>query len=183
MNSMRFAFIALVFLVLTACNQETSTDPSTAGEQQEKNVNSDDEKARSERESSDVEPSTPAEPYDPAATPLNYLEKYVGQYPSGVNFLGNVAMRARMQKLLGKTLFSQVERMWKEETLLEMQSGNIFTTAQEGPGEGDPKLALIVDPGKDLLFVAIKNFEGADDQIFAERNADIPIRLKNWAAK
>lgn len=200
--TMRFVFIFLSLLFFASCNETSSSDnseePVEQIEKNDKGPTANKQMSREEaeairakemaasregRENSDVEESTPAEPYNPQVIPLSYIEKYVGNYPSAINFLGNTALRSRMMELMGKEAFPEAERIWKQETPLEIQSGLIFTTAQEGPADNDPKLALMVDVGRDLLFVAVKNFETVGEQIFAERNADIPVRLKNWAEK
>ncbi len=198
---MRFAFLSLLFLVLFACKQESPSNSLKTESQVETGDKTteaattdtqEDAKAMRERElpersenvpGKEVEPSASAEAYDPQNTPLNYNEQYVGQYPSAVNFLGNLALRSRMQSLLGEKVFSEVESNWKQETPLEEQSGFLFTTAQSGPAPEDAQLAVMIDVGRDVLFVAVRNFETTGDQIYTERNADIPVRLKNWAAK
>ncbi|KAA3632873.1 MAG: hypothetical protein DWQ02_14060 [Bacteroidetes bacterium] len=198
---MRFVFIFLSFLFLASCNENSTSDNSNdpkaeSPEKGQRNTDNqmtmeeanairerDKERARIATEKGGVQPQTAGEVNKSQAIPLNYLEKYVGQYPSAFNFLGNTAIRSRMKELMGKEAFPEALDIWKEETPLEIQSGLIFTTAQKGPAENDPKLALMVDVGRDLLFVAVKNFETVGEQTFAERNADIPVRLKNWAEK
>ncbi len=203
---MRFVFIFLSFLFLASCNEQPANDnASSTGvkkEKQEKGTRPDyqvtqeeanairerdKERARIATENSakqtQNQSQTSNEDYQPQTIPLSYLEKYVGNYPSAINFLGNTALRSRMNDLMGKEAFPEAVRIWKQETPLEIQSGLIFTTAQEGPADNDPKLALMVDVGRDLLFVAVKNFETVGEQTFAERNADIPVRLKNWIEK
>jgi hypothetical protein len=193
---MRFTFVALLVLLLFACKQESQTNSlktesavqnveKTPENQEAGKVVRERELAQKERRAPDdgLESAVPAAPYNAQSTPLNYNEKYVGQYPSAVNFLGNIALRARMQQLMGSKVFSEVEKSWKQETPLEKQSGYLFTTAQSGAAREDAQLAVMIDIGRDVLFVAVKNFDTTEDQIYAERNADIPVRLKNWAAK
>lgn len=198
---MRFAFVALLFLLLFACKQESQSN-SLKSESGVENVDKTPEVKTSENEEVDNavrdralaendrrtpndenETAVSAEPYNPQTTPLNYIEKYVGQYPSAVNFLGNIALRSRMQQLMGTKVFSEVEKNWKQETPLEKQSGYLFTTAQNGPAKEDAKLAVMIDVGRDVLFVAVRNLDTTEDHIYAERNADIPVRLKNWVVK
>jgi hypothetical protein len=188
-------------LVLFSCKQdsqpnslktETQVDNGDKTTGSATTDNQEDIKAIREREMSErsqrtpnneAEAAVPAEPYNPQVIPLSYNGKYVGQYPSAVNFLGNSALRSRMEQLLGGKVFSEVESSWKQETPLEIQSGFIFTTAQSGPAKEDAHVAVMIDVGRDVLFVAVKNFETTGDQIYTERNADIPVRLKNWTAK
>lgn len=194
MQSIRFALWALIFLFLAACKQggteaesqttsteeKVTTETLASGEEMNERELA---QERSERISNEVEESTPAEPYKPETVPLNYLVKYAGQYPSTVNFLGNEVLRVRMKLLLGENLFSAVQKLWKQETLIEAEGGYIFTSAQAGPGSGDPKVAVMVDIEKDILYVGVKNVDKNEDKIYAERNAEVPVRLKNWAKK
>ena len=178
---MRFVFSVLVLLFLTTCNQESSGDNPVNNQEQGHVEMYDDGKVVSDTNVSSTNNSRGTT--DPLKMPLNYLEKSVDQYPSTVNFLGNLALRARMERLLGSAVFSEVQQIWKQETILEMHGGLIYTTAQNGPEKEDPRVAVMIDIGRDLLFVGVKHFESAEDQIYVERNADIPVRLKNWSIK
>lgn len=178
---MRFVFTVLVLLFLTTCNQESSGDNSVNHQEQSHGEIPDDGKEVTNADAQATDRSGGAA--DPLKMPLSYLEKSVDQYPSTVNFLGNLALRARMERLLGPDVFSEVQQIWKQENILEMHGGLIFTNAQNGPAKEEPRVAVMIDIGRDLLFVGVKNFESAEDQIYVERNADIPVRLKNWSAK
>lgn len=209
MKSIPFILLLVIIIFISSCNQnnstsveieaetpviqnttkpkETSITPSTEPEiSQETKDRLGQERREREIENTSKgrapETPTPAVQVDYSQTPLKYVSKYTGEYPSAVNFLGNTALKTRIQMLVGKGGYDQILRLWKQETPIVTEGGYTFTTGQEGPEKSDLKAAILVDLEKDILFIALKGIHDSKPKIYAEDNAAVPAKMTNWVS-
>jgi hypothetical protein len=129
------------------------------------------------------ETTTPSQKSDNSKPSLRYVSKYTGQYPSTINFLGNTTIKTRIESLVGQSGYSQISRLWKEETPLVMEDSHTFTTGQQSSENGAPRAAIMIDITNDILFIALRTEQSGNTKIYAEGNAAVPSKLNDWASK
>ena len=110
---------------------------------------------------------------------LNFLLKYNGKYPFEIKLLSNPTLKKRLQQLLGVQQYKFVDEIMEVQIPIEVKDGLFYAEGMQAHSGGDPSAVIMADISKDILFVGI--FKDGKATFFAEENAELPLKLKEWA--